>query len=88
MLECSQLAAGRHKDSALQQPLDSGSDHPNFASTSESEDEQMGSELDADVRSQDGEADMDVATTSGETATAWLIGQGQGILHSHSCSAQ
>lgn len=59
--------AGSNKASILRQPLDSGSDDSDFASTSESEDEQMGSEGDADVQSQDGEVDMEHATTSGNT---------------------
>ena len=59
---------GVRKASALQRPLDSGSDDSDFASTSESEDEQMGSDVDADVRSQNGEANMEDATTSGEGA--------------------
>ena len=51
----------------LQQPLDSGSDDSDFVSTSESEDEEMAAdEPDAEVRSQDGEAEMEVATTSGK----------------------
>lgn len=66
--DSSQLAlslAGSKKASILQKPLDSGSDDSDFASTSESEDEQTGSEGDADVQSQGGEVDMEGATTSG-----------------------